>query len=97
VKSVKLSDITGSLSDYARKGLREPVVVTRRGRPVVAVMPLTKFDDWESVSLATNPDFMGIIERSRASAREQGTARLAQVRRKHGLSARATRRRRARR
>jgi len=85
VKSVKLSDVTGSLSDYARKGLRETVVVTRQGRPIVAVMPLTKFDDWESVCLSTNAKFMEIVERSRASARDQGCIPLEEVRRKHGL------------
>jgi PHD/YefM family antitoxin component YafN of YafNO toxin-antitoxin module len=82
MKSVRLSAITGSLSDYAREGLREPVVVTRRGRPLVAVMPLTRFDDRESVSLATNAKFMEIIERSRARAREHGTIPLAEVRRR---------------
>jgi prevent-host-death family protein len=97
MKSVKLSDVTGSLSDYAREGLREPVVVTRQGRPVVAVMPLTRFDDWESVSLATNPKFMEIIERSRASARERGTLTLAEVRKRLGLKPRAPRRRKKRR
>lgn len=82
MKSVRLSDVTGSLSDYAREGLSEPVVVTRQGRPVVAVMPLTRFDDWESVSLATNAKFMDIIERSRASAREHGTVPLAELRKR---------------
>ena len=93
MKSVKLSDITGSLSDYARKGLREPVVVTRQGRPVMAVMPLTKNDDWESVSLATNAKFMEIIERSRASARDHGCIPLEQIRRKYGVTVKADRRR----
>jgi antitoxin (DNA-binding transcriptional repressor) of toxin-antitoxin stability system len=96
VKSVKLSDITGSLSDYARKGLREPVVVTRQGRPVMAVMPLTKHDDWESVSLATNAKFMEIIERSRASARDRGCTPLEEIRRKYGPGPKAARRRRGR-
>jgi len=97
MKSVRLSEITGSLSDYAREGLREPVVVTRQGRPLVAVMPLTRFDDWESVSLATNAKFMEIIERSRASAREQGTVPLAEVRRKLAPKRVASRRRKKRR
>jgi len=30
------TEITGSLSDIARKGLREPVLVTKRGKPVIA-------------------------------------------------------------
>ena len=96
MKSVRLSDITGSLSDYARKGLREPVVVTRQGRPLVAVMPLSNLDDWESVSVATNAKFMEIIERSRANARDRGTAPLAAVRRRLGAKAVTRRRRKGR-
>jgi len=49
---------------------------------IVAVMPLTRLDDWESVTLATNTKFMEIIERSRASAREHGTVPLAEVRKR---------------
>lgn len=45
-------------------------------------MPLTKYGDWESVSLATNPKFLEIIERSRASAVEHGTVPLAKLERK---------------
>jgi len=82
MRSVRLSEITGSLSDYAREGLREPVVVTRQGRPLVAVMPRSRFDDWKSVTPATSAKLMEIIERSRASAREHGTIPLAEVRKK---------------
>jgi len=64
--------------------------------PVVAVMPLTEFDDWESVSLSTNPRFMAIIERSRASAKDHGAISLEEARRKHGLKPKAPRQRRSR-
>jgi prevent-host-death family protein len=93
MKRVELSTITGSLSDYAREGLREPVVVTRRGRPVLAVMPLTEFDDKESVSLATNARFLEIVEKSRASARLHGTRSLAEVRARLAPVRKASRRR----
>ena len=59
-------------------------------------MPLTEYDDWESVSLSTNPKFMEIIERSRASARTEGTLSLEEVRRKYGLKPKTSRRRTAR-
>lgn len=95
MRSLKLSEVTGSLSELAREGLREPVVVTRRGRPIVAVMPLTRFDDAASVALATNRKFLEIIERSRASVRERGTLTLAQVRKRLAAKAAATRRRRS--
>jgi hypothetical protein len=51
---------------YARKGLKEALVVTRRGKPLMALTPI-KEGDGESVALATSPKFMAIIERSRAS------------------------------
>jgi prevent-host-death family protein len=96
MRRLKLSEITGSLSEYARKGLSEPVVITKRGQPVVAVMPLTKHDDWESVSLSTNRKFMEIIERSRQSARSEGSTPLSEIRRKYGLPVRKERRRSSR-
>lgn len=88
MKTLKLSDITGSLSDIARKGLREPVFVTKRGKPVIALVPLTKCDDWESVSLSTNPKFLAIIERS-AAAHKPGTGiSTDEMRRRLGLGKR---------
>ena len=51
--------------------------------------------DQESVSLATNPKFMEIIERSRASARTEGTVSLEEVRRKYARPRRTSRRRHA--
>jgi antitoxin (DNA-binding transcriptional repressor) of toxin-antitoxin stability system len=97
MKSLKMTEVTGSLSDYARKGMSETVVVTKHGRPVLALMPLTKNDDWESASLSTNPRFLAIIERPRVSARTQGTLSLEEVRLTHGLPTKSPRRRQAKR
>lgn len=92
MKTLKLTDVTGSLSSIARKGLREPLLVTKRGKPFIALVPLTKNDDWESVSLSTNPKFLSIIERS-AAAHKKGTGistaemrRRLQLKRKAGTS-----------
>ena len=88
MKTLKLAEITGSLSDIARKGLRETVLVTKRGKPVLALVPLTKYDDWESVSLSTNPKFLAIIERS-AAAHKPGTGiSTDEMRRRLGLGKR---------
>lgn len=52
--------------DAARGG--EPVIVTRHGQPVVAVVPLPEdSDDRERFLLAYNPVFRSIIEASRSS------------------------------
>ncbi len=47
------------------------VIFTRGGKPIAALVPLDN-SDAESVSLATNPKFLAIIERSRSSYRRHG-------------------------
>jgi antitoxin (DNA-binding transcriptional repressor) of toxin-antitoxin stability system len=68
MKTIDVADATETLSDYARKGLKEALVVTRRGRPLMALTPIRK-GDWESIAIATNQKFLAIIERSRRSHR----------------------------
>ena len=85
MKTIDVADATGTLSDYAKKGLKEALVVTRRGKPLLAVTPI-KMDDWESIALANNPTFLSIIERSRRS-RRPGLS-TDEVRRRLGLSRR---------
>lgn len=54
--------------DAARGG--EPVIVTRHGEPVVAVVPVPPDpDDRERFLLAHNPIFRNILEVSRASGK----------------------------
>ncbi len=60
-----MAEATASLAEYAEDAGRETVVVTREGHPVAAVVPIEE-GDLETLSLATNPDFLGVIERSRA-------------------------------
>jgi hypothetical protein len=68
MKTIDVAEATDTLSDYARKGLKEALVVTRRGKPLLALTPIRR-GDWESIAVATNPKFLAIIERSRRSRR----------------------------
>jgi prevent-host-death family protein len=65
VKTVELSAANASLSDYARHVREETVVVTRRGRPVAALMAVGPHTDLENLRVTTDPRFMAMIERSR--------------------------------
>jgi len=92
MKTVDISEATGSLSDYAREIRRGPVVVTRRGRPLAVVVPVRGLD-LETLSLSTNADFIALVERSRGSYRATGGVSLDEVRRRYGLRSKAARRR----
>ena len=90
MKTVDIAEATGSLSEYARQIRRGPLVVTRRRRPIAVVVSVEGLD-CESLSLSTNPDFMALIERSRASYSANGGVSLDQVRRRYGLRSKAGR------
>jgi prevent-host-death family protein len=93
VKKIDVAQATGSLSEYAKRARKHPVVVTRRGKPIAAVVPL-RADDWEDFVVSTSPIFQEIIERSRASCKAHGGIPLADIEREFGikpLKRRATR------
>jgi prevent-host-death family protein len=64
VKKITLANATASLAQHVEGLDRQPLVVTVRGKPVAALVPLDGLD-WEALSLGTNPDFLDLIEQSR--------------------------------
>src|SRR5262245_40995161 len=80
--ALEQSDLTvPQLAELARKG---PIILTRRGKPLAAVKDLSG-SDWEAVSLANNPRFLALIEKSRRSYKEQGGISLKELRAELGL------------
>jgi antitoxin (DNA-binding transcriptional repressor) of toxin-antitoxin stability system len=68
VKTIKLSQASRPLAEYAADLRDEIVVLTERNQVVAAIVPLKKIDR-ESVWLSGHPEFLRIIERSRADFR----------------------------
>ena len=54
MKTIDTTKATGHLRDYAERARDEVLVVTKRGKPVAAVVGVDEFD-YESLSLSTNP------------------------------------------
>jgi prevent-host-death family protein len=65
MKTLEMAKATAPLAEFARKMDKEPVVLTVKGKPVAALVPIENAD-WETVALSTNPQFIALIERSRA-------------------------------
>jgi prevent-host-death family protein len=93
MKTIEISKATEPLRQYAENARNGVVVVTRRGKPVAAVIGADQFD-LESLSLSTNPKFVEVIRRSRESLERYGGIPADEVRRRLGLPPAKTRRKR---
>src|SRR5438309_1492463 len=90
MKTIDIAKATGPLREYAENVRGQMVVVTRRGKPVAALIGVDEFD-YESLSLSTNPTFVDLIARSRARLEKKGGIPAAEMRRRLGVPAKKPR------
>lgn len=84
MKAVEITQATAPLAEYARDVSEEPVIITERGKPIAALVPIENAD-WETVKLSTHPEFLALIERSRARQKAEGGISSTEMRRRLGL------------
>ncbi|MBN2371786.1 MAG: hypothetical protein JXO72_14995 [Vicinamibacteria bacterium] len=90
MKAVELFQATSSFSEYASKARRETLVLTERGKAVAAVVPLDD-ENYFSMRLVNNPEFIEIIERGRVQYKARGGISIEEMRRKYVLEAKPKR------
>jgi antitoxin (DNA-binding transcriptional repressor) of toxin-antitoxin stability system len=81
LRTLDIADAVQPLAEYAHHLGEGPIIVTDRGEPVAAVVPIENAD-LESLSLSTNPEFVEIIERSRARGAREGRIPVDEMERK---------------
>lgn len=84
LKKIKMTEASAPLKDYAGQLGGLPLIVTSRGKPVAALVPIEGVD-LESLSLSTNPDFIELIERSRRDFKEKRVIPVEEMWRRLGL------------
>ena len=89
MKTMKLSEASRSLAEYASELDDDIVLVTGRNRPIAAVVSLKNVDR-EVLSLSRSPQFLKIIERSRRDFAAGRSRSLAEVRDLFGLRGKAS-------
>ena len=83
MKTVEITE--ASLAEYGRKTTKETWVLTRRGKPVAAVVPIRRGLDFETFSLSHSADFIHLINRSWAGYKAAGGISLEELKRRYGL------------
>ncbi len=84
MKTLEMDKATAPLAEYARDINKEPVVLTVKGKPVAALVPIENAD-LETVTLSTHPQFLALIERSRSRQKSEGGISSKEMRHRLGL------------
>ena len=71
MKQIELAEATKPLAEYVKEMDGESVVIVYKGVMLAALVPIDHAD-YETVSLSTNPEFIAMLERSRARGRKEG-------------------------
>ena len=79
MKRITIGQATRSLAHYAAELDDEIVVVTRRNRPVAALVPLRNVDR-ESLTLSSHPEFLKLVQRARHEIAAGRTLSLQEMR-----------------
>lgn len=85
MKTIDLGRATSLLQEYVNALNGEPLIITDGETPVAVLAPIEGVD-LESLSLATNPQFLDLIERSRRRHREEGGISADEMRRRLGTA-----------
>ena len=84
MKTIKVSNASRPLTEYAAELGNEVLVLTQRNRPVAAIVPL-KGVDRESLALSSHPEFLDLIARSRAQIQRGETLTLDEIKNHFGI------------
>lgn len=84
MKTLDIGKATDSLARYAKNMRKGPVIVTSRGRPIAALVPV-KRSNRQSAELGEHPRLLEIIEQSWAEYLDGEGIPLADVRRRLGI------------
>lgn len=86
MKMIEMNKATEPVAEYAHDLGKVPVIFTKRGKPVAALVSLKNVNA-ETLRLSTNPQFIALIKKSRARLKAEGGIPSAEVRRKLKLKA----------
>ena len=80
MKKLELAEATKPLAEYVKEMDGQSIMIMYRDVVLAALVPMDNAD-YETVSLSTNPEFIELLERSRARGRKEGGISTEEMRR----------------
>lgn len=65
MKIASVADVKAKLSSYVKDSARSPVLITRNGKAVAAIVPIAEEDDVERIMLSHSPRLRAILSSAR--------------------------------
>jgi hypothetical protein len=84
LKTLDIAKASALLAKYIADPDQEPVILTRKGKPLAILLP-AQGGDVETISLSLSSVFHAIMERSRESYYQEGGIPIEEIRREFGL------------
>ena len=72
MKTASVAAFKARLNEYLKQSQQGPVIVTRSGKPVAALVAVNDEDELERLMLSHSPKFRAIVEKSRRQIEETG-------------------------
>lgn len=79
MRAVPLAEVKDDLSRYLREAERQPIVITRHGKPAGVLIGFASENEWFAYRLETDPRFLARVDQARASLRAGHGVRLEDV------------------
>ena len=64
MRSASVAEIQAGLDSFIKECSHQPIVITKKGRPVAALLAVDDDDDLERLRLAHSPTFNAIMDRA---------------------------------
>jgi prevent-host-death family protein len=70
MKTASVADVKARFSAYVKASGKSPVVITKNGKAVAALIPLTTEDDLERLALGYSPRLRKVLDAARSRMQE---------------------------
>lgn len=82
MKIASLAEVKNRLSYFVEASSDSPIVITKNGKPVAAIVNIASEDDLDSLLLAHSPRFQRLLADADASIDRSGGLPLAEIKRR---------------